>query len=129
MPAPERLIETTILVELLRGEAAAIAWVNRVAPSARWVSVITYLELLAGCRNRQEQRRLDREMVQYRLLLLSERISRTALAWFRRHHLSHGVGFLDTLIAATASQHGLVLSTLNRKHFAPFPGLRLERPY
>jgi predicted nucleic acid-binding protein len=129
MPAPNRLLETTILVELLRGESVAIAWVDRVPPSTRWVSIITYFELLAGCRNRREQRRLDREMDQYRLLLVTEDISRTNLAWFRRFHLSHGVGFLDTLIAATPLQHNLILSTLNRKHFTPFPGIRLERPF
>jgi hypothetical protein len=43
MSPNDRLIETTILVDLLRGHAAAITWVNSVAPQDRWVSVITYL--------------------------------------------------------------------------------------
>jgi hypothetical protein len=40
--------------------------------------------LLAGCRNRREQRTVAREMRQYRLLHLTEETSRTALAWFER---------------------------------------------
>jgi predicted nucleic acid-binding protein len=54
MPPNDRLIETTILVDLLRGHEAAITWVNSVSLQDRSVSVITYFELLAGCRNRRE---------------------------------------------------------------------------
>ena len=56
--------------------------------------VVTYFELLAGCRNRREQRIVSREMRNYHLLFLTEDISRTALSWYTRFHLSHGVGFL-----------------------------------
>ena len=129
MPGDERLIETTILVDVLRGTSAAIAWVTSVLPQGRWVSVITYFELLAGCRNRREQRVVAREMRLYRLLLLTEDISRTGLDWFARFHLSHGVGFLDTLIGATALRADLTIATLNTKHFGLFPGVRVERPY
>jgi predicted nucleic acid-binding protein len=129
MPPNDRLIETTILVDLLRGQEAAITWVNSVSLQDRWVSVITYFELLAGCRNRREQRMVAREMRHYRLLHLTEETSRTALAWFERFHLSHGVGVLDSLIGATALTHHLILATLNTKHFGSFPGLRIERPY
>jgi predicted nucleic acid-binding protein len=129
MPVDDRLIETTILADLLRGKAEAVIWVNSLPPLGRWVSVITYFELLAGCRNRREQRTMAREMRNYRLLLLTEDISRTALSWFERYHLSHGVGFLDSFIGATAANHNLTIATLNTKHFASLPGLQIERPY
>ena len=129
MPASDYLIETTILVDLLRGRPEAIAWVNSVPSQGRCVSVITYFELLAGCRNRQEQRKVVREMHRYRLLLLTEPVSRTALSWFERFHLSHGIGLLDSLIAATALHQGLPMATLNTKHFAPLPRLRVEQRY
>lgn len=80
----DRLIETTILVDVLRGKEEAITWVNSVPPQGRWVSVVTYFELLAGCRNRREQRAVGREMRTYHLLHLTEETSRTALTWFER---------------------------------------------
>lgn len=129
MAADSYLIETTILVDILHGKSNAIAWVDSLPSEARWVSVVTFFELLAGCRNRREQRAVTHEMRGYRLLLLTDDISRTALAWYERLHLSHGVGFLDSLIGATASQQGLPIATLNVKHFQPFPDLRVERPY
>jgi predicted nucleic acid-binding protein len=62
MAADSRLIDTTILVDVLRGHHGAIAWVNGLPPRERWVSVISYFELLAGCRNRREQQIVAREM-------------------------------------------------------------------
>jgi predicted nucleic acid-binding protein len=129
MPVSDRLIETTILVDLLRGKNDAIAWVNSVVPEGRWVSVVTYFELLAGCRNRGEARTVDKEMRGYRILHVTETASHSALEWFQRLHLSHGVGFLDSLIAGTALTSDLILATLNTKHFDSFPGLQTERPY
>jgi predicted nucleic acid-binding protein len=126
MPPNDRLIETIILVDLLQGQEAAISWVNSVSLQNRWVSVITYFELLARCRNRREQRTAAREMRHYRLLHLTEGTSRMALAWFERFHLSHGVGVLDRLIGATALRHHLILATLTTKHFVSFSGLPAE---
>ena len=83
MPADDRLIETTILVDVFRNKPEAIAWVNSLPPQGRWVSVITYFELLAGCRNRREQRTVTKEMRNYRLLLLTEDVSRTACPGLR----------------------------------------------
>ena len=123
------LIETTILVDILRDHIQAITWVNSLPPQRRWVSVVTYFELLAGCRNHREQRIVSREMRNYHLLFLTKDISRTALSWYTSFHLSHGVGFLDTLLGATAFHHDLTLATLNTKHFAPLPGVQVENPY
>jgi hypothetical protein len=80
MPSHERLVDTTILVDLLRWQEAALPWVNGVALQDQWVSVITYLAWLAGCRNRREQRLVAREIHQDWLLHRTEDISRTALA-------------------------------------------------
>ncbi len=33
---------------------------------------------------------------------------------------------LDLLIAATAKTHGLIVATLNVRHFSPIPGLKVE---
>jgi predicted nucleic acid-binding protein len=129
MPSHDHLIETTIRVDLLRGKEEAITRVNGVALRDQWVSVVMYLEWPAGCRNRREQHTVAREIHQYRRLHRTEVISRTALAWFERFHLSHGVGMLDRLISATVFAQHLTLATLNTKHVASCPGLRTERPY
>ena len=55
---------------------------------------------------------------------IDESISQTAFDFYKHFHLSHGVGFLDCLIAATAHSHGYRLATLNLRHFTVLSGLQ-----
>lgn len=123
------LLDTSILIDLLRGNVRARRWIDSLPILARIVSVITAAELLAGCRNQTEQRAVERELSSYALAWIDEDISRSALELYRRHHLSHGVGFLDCVIAATATVRSLRLATLNLKHFSPLPGITAEAPF
>lgn len=123
------LIDTTILVDYLRGRKESQAWLGRFDEGELAISVITAAELLAGCRNRQEQKRLEAELEQYALVFTSNAISATAWEWYRQYRLSDGAGFFDCLIGASAYHYGLTVCTLNDKHFRPFPDLKVERPY
>lgn len=125
----EWLLDTSILVDILGGYEPARDWIDTLPEHARWVSVITAAELLAGCHNQTEQRRVERELELYAMAWLDEEISQAALQMYRRFHLSHGAGFFDCLIAATSTKRGLVVATLNLKHFSAFPGVKAERPY
>jgi predicted nucleic acid-binding protein len=126
---PHWLLDTSILIDILRGQISARNWVDSLALPARSVSVITSAELLAGCRNQREQRTVERELNLYSIVWINETVSQTALDFYRQFHLSHGAGFLDCLIAATAIQYGLRLATLNLRHFTMLPGVQAERPY
>jgi len=52
--------------------------------------------------------------------------SRWAALKARQHLLGRPIEDLDLLIAATAIQHGLILATLNSRHFAVIEGLLWE---
>ncbi len=128
-PPEARLIDTNILVDLLRGREEARQWIDRLPDDGRCISVVTAAELLAGARSSHEQKLIEQEILLYRILWLQEPISRLALDWYQRFRLRYGVGFLDCLIGATALYYDLPLATLNERHFAPFPDLQVERPY
>ncbi|MDW7711857.1 MAG: type II toxin-antitoxin system VapC family toxin [Deferrisomatales bacterium] len=123
------LLDTSILVDVFRGHESAKLWVDSIAPPQRFLSVVTAAELLAGCRNRQEQRAVEREIGLYRIVWLDESISRKSFELYRTFHLSHGAGFLDCLIAATGITHGFLIATLNLKHFEPLSGVKARVPY
>jgi predicted nucleic acid-binding protein len=123
------LLDTSILVDVLRGYKPARDWIASIPQSARFVSVITAAELLSGCRNQTEQRAIDRELTLYQTTWVDEAISQAALQMYRRFHLSHGVEFLDCLSAATATERNVQIATLNLKHFAPLPDLSVKKPY
>jgi predicted nucleic acid-binding protein len=124
-----RLIDTSIFVDYLRGNEATKAWMGNFPTGELAYSVVTAAELLAGCRNRREQGMIERELALYPMIHISGAISLTAWEWYRQLRLSHGIGFLDCLIGASAHHYGLAVCTLNDKHFHPLPELQVERPY
>jgi len=126
--ASEWLLDTSIFVDVLRGVGVARDWIDSIPKGQLYLSVITAAELLAGCRSKAEQRVIERELALYDIVWLTEAVSETALEWYKQYRLSHGTGFLDCLIGASASHAALTLATLNIKHF-PFPDLQAVRPY
>lgn len=60
---------------------------------------------------------------------LSEADGVRALSDFTAYHLSHGLGLLDSLIAACALSRSAVLCTFNKKHYEMILGLVTEQPY
>ncbi len=123
------LVDTAILVDFLRGNEAANAWLKQFAGGELALSIVTAAELVAGCRNRREQEQVEKELEQYPLVPISSAISVTAWDWYRQYRLRDGVGFLDCLIGASAYHLGIPVCTLNEKHFRPLPGIKVERPY
>jgi predicted nucleic acid-binding protein len=92
------------------------------------VSVITQMELLVGCRNKVEQRRVERFLERFQVMKLTERVSDTAINLLREHRLRHGLAIPDALIAATAMASNQPLLSKNQRDYRFIKGLQL-RPY
>lgn len=60
------------------------------------------------------------------ILPVSESISERAMALVEAHFLGDGLLLADALIASTAIEHTLTLSSANSKHFRPIQGLVLQ---
>ena len=50
----EWLLDTSILIDILRGYRPARDWVDSLAPIERFISVAVAAELLSGCRHLTE---------------------------------------------------------------------------
>lgn len=120
------LIDSDVLVWLTRGHPGAAERLRQI-PSWR-ISVVTYIELAQGCRNKTELARLKQGLAQQGTLILplTEGISEQAAQLIDQHTLASGMQLGDALIAATALAHHLPLLTGNTKHFAPITGLDIE---
>lgn len=126
---PACLIDTAIIIDLLRGHRPALDWIESLRAEDRFISIVTVFELLEGCDNLRDQRRLERELESYISLPVTDAVSLQALALLREHRLRAGIGYPDCLIGATASVFDMPLYTLNVRHFRALKGLRIERPY
>lgn len=120
------LLDTCILIDVLRGQDAAVAFVEGLseAPS---LSVITATELIAGVRDATERRRIERLFQVYAVHDIDLEIASLAGDYVRRYGPAQGVDPIDALIAATATVRDRPLATLNPRHFPMFAGL--ARPY
>jgi predicted nucleic acid-binding protein len=87
------------------------------------ISSVAEMELLVGCRNKTEQRQLERFLRPFSILKLNEAIADQATALIRQYRLSHGLAMPDALVAATALVHTIPLATGNQRDFRFIAGL------
>lgn len=126
MKADPRLFDTDVLVDYLRGYAAAAELLEN-CTGPMLVSVITAAELYAGSRDTRDRVALGEFLEAFVVLPVDAEIARAGGILRGRFRGSHGTGLADALIAATADRHDAVLVTLNRKHYPMVT--RLEVPY
>jgi predicted nucleic acid-binding protein len=120
------LVDTDVLIWHLRGYGQATRRLDQMGTLT--ISVVTYLELLQGMRNKAELAAVKRmfERRAATVLPLSEGITQRAVDLMELLTLSHGLQMGDALIAATALEHGMTVLTANIKHFSPVEGLLVE---
>ena len=118
------LIDSDILIEVLRGrDAAILARWTELGGSGDFIlcSPVSLAELWHGARPREFQavRDLFGALI---CVAIDSGVGRQAGEYLRAYHKSHTVELGDALIAATAKQQKAILWTRNRKHY-PMPGL------
>ncbi len=113
------VFDTDVLIWYLRGNTRARRFVAAIPYSDRCVSSLTYMELLQGCRDRDEVRQVQAFISHNVPILLhpDESISRVAIDLIEEHALSRGLRVVDAVIAATALQARSSLATTNRRHY------------
>ncbi len=111
------LIDTDVLVWYMRGNQHAYNAIEE--QSGFSFSVITYMELVQGMRNKQELRELENAILRWNatILQINEAISTTASEYVKQHYLSHSLELAAALIGATAVSNQLPLLTANDKHY------------
>lgn len=123
------VVDTDVLIGALRGEDRTATWLASIEPQALGIPVLVLMEILLGARDKQEQRVVSEELARYVNLHLESGDSQNAQQWFEQFHLSHGIGIMDSLIAAVAVRVGKPLYTFNLRHFQVIPGLDARVPY
>lgn len=111
------LVDTDVLIWYLRGNNRARLQIETLP--GFFISVVTYIELVQGMRNKQELRylRLALKAWNAEVLLLSEEISAKAMFYVEQHYLSHSLQLADALVGTTAIAYGLDILTGNGKHY------------
>ncbi len=121
------LIDSNVLIDVSRGNAGAIQYVDRLTEP--WVlSQVTAMELIVGARDKREVETIDGFLALCPVVPLSDSIGTGAYRLLKTYAKSHGLHVFDSLVAATAMEKMLTLVTRNRKHYQMIEGLQLEVP-
>ena len=104
------LLDTNVLIDVLKGETTARDWLEEQQQPA--VSVITWIEVLVGCRTAESQT-VEAWLDSFERLPLDRDVARESVQARQRH----GLKVPDAIILATARCQGLALATRNSQDF------------
>ena len=121
------LIDTDVLIWYMRGNPRASKALGSTADPA--ISVVTYIELIQGMRNKRELQALRAALQDWSapVLPLTEAISTKAMFYVEQYFHSHSLRLADALIGATAVVNALPLLTANIKHYSVIKDLTIKR--
>ena len=121
------LIDTDVLIWYMRGNEKAYQVVEN--SNNFFISVVTYIELVQGLRNKKELCHLRKALHGWnaQLLYISEEISAKAMFYVEQHFLSHSMQLADALVGATAIAYGFPVLTGNDKHYKVMKDLEIKK--
>ena len=121
------IFDTDILIWVQRGNAKAARLIDETAD--RYLSIYSYMELLQGAGNKRQQRYVSSFIrdFDFSVLPLTENAGHRALIYIEEFGNSSGMRAGDALIAATAVENNLPLTSSNVKHFKALKELQLQQ--
>ena len=120
------IFDTDILVWFLRNKEKAVDLVVKSVPFS--ISIVSYMELIQGMRNKQELELMKKAFkdMDVDIIPLSEKISLDAAKLVEKYALSHSMQMADALIASTCLTENRTFFTANDKHYKFIEGLQMN---
>lgn len=130
MTAFKFLIDTDIFIDYFNGQPYAAEIFNDIKANRikAYFSILTEGELLAGCRDWEEQEKVDALLSKLERMELSIAIIRKAAEYRKAYGKKYGTTLIDAIVAASAFYLEVKLITRNLKHFKPIKEINLYLP-
>ena len=121
------IIDTDVLIWYLRGNENAQKIIFDNIPFK--ISVVNYLELLQGMKDKRELHILQKYLKKWstEIIQINENISNRAMFLMEDYCLSHSMELGDAFIAATALESHETLLTANDKHYGYIPNIQINK--
>ena len=121
------IIDSDVLIWYSRAHPKAIELIHGLDSFS--ISVITYMEIVQGVRNKTELNAFKKALLVLNVdvIQINERISNQAMSFVEQYALSHAMQLADALIGATAIVQQKTLVTANDKHYHYLPNIKLQK--
>jgi len=120
------IIDTDVLIWYLRGNINAKKALAANTPFK--ISLINYLELIQGLKDKNELKTLQKQLKKWstKIIQINESISTYSMFLVENYYLSHSLEAGDAITAATALENNETLLTANYKHYSYIPNLQVQ---
>jgi predicted nucleic acid-binding protein len=120
------IIDTDILIDTSRNKSEAIDYLQNLQLGSNLaISVVTQMELIVGCTNKADLRKVENFLKQFSIIKIDQDISDKSVELLKLYRLSHGLLIADSLIAATAIVWDYPLATKNQRDYRFIQELKL----
>jgi predicted nucleic acid-binding protein len=116
------LVDTNIIINDLRLKKFDLT--KSIESNQLFLSAISVSELYSGESSKYGKLLLEGMIETFNVISMNHDIARMA-GEIRRDNKGQNISLADSIIAATAIKHNLILYTLNKKHFINIPGVEL----
>jgi predicted nucleic acid-binding protein len=120
------IFDTDIFIWAQRGNEKAAKLMEKA--EEKYLSIQTYMELLQCAKNKTQHKYVKDFLASFgfNVLPLTENIGHRASIYVEEYTLSSNVRSGDAIIAATAVENNMILSSSNAKHFKVIKELKLK---
>jgi len=121
-------IDSDILIWHLRGEKKAAKFLYKLHNSKEyelWIGSIQRAEIIFFMRP-EEEKNTELFLSQFNTAVINQQIVDAGGRFYRKWHPSHGIDINDALLAATVTETGGHIFTLNKKHY-PMPDVIVKK--
>ena len=121
------LIDSDVLIWYIRGNENAKKVVSKAIPFK--ISVVSYMELVQGMRNKKELILLKKylELWGVEVIQITNEISTMAMNLVEKYFLSNSMELQDALIASTSLTYKEVILTANEKHYKFLSNIQINK--
>ena len=120
------IIDTDILIDTSRNKSEAIDYLQNLQTSSNLaISAVTQMELIVGCTNKADLRKIENFLQQFSIIKIDQDISDRSVELLKFYRLSHGLLIADSLIAATSIVWDYPLATKNQRDYRFIQELKL----
>jgi len=120
------IFDTDIFIWIERGNKKAAMLMEKT--EEKFLSIQTYMELLQCAKNKTQHKYVKDFLNSFGFIVLplTENIGHRASIYVEEYTLSSGIRSSDAIIAATAIENNMTLSSSNVKHFKVIKELELK---
>ena len=110
------MIDTDIVIDYLRHYKKSLDFINEHKNEIA-ISDFVEIELILGCRNKDEIRNLENFLKRFFTLKTNSEIIEMSIKVLKNHYLKNGIEAIDSIISATAFFYDIDFYTRNTKHY------------